>query len=329
MRIGIDAMGGDGAPANNVGGALAARDVIDETDKIILIGQSDEIRKQLPDGQLPDYVEIVHADQVVGMDEAPVDALRQKPNSSIAVMAEMHRDGKLDAIVSAGNTGACVAAAQMRLRRLPGVHRPGICILTPTYHGPVAVADVGANVNCRPSHLHQYGVMAGEYMRAVVGVDSPRVGLLSIGEEDSKGNSLVKEAAALMRDDEDLNFIGNVEGRDLFRGICDVMVCEGFVGNVVLKLMEGMAEGVLRGMFAELTATLPAETHPAIKKSSMALARKYDYNDYGGAPLLGVAGILIICHGASNEIGIRNAVRVARESVAHGINSRITELLNK
>jgi glycerol-3-phosphate acyltransferase PlsX len=329
MRIGIDAMGGDGAPESNVAGALDALELLSDEDRIVLIGVEERIRPYLPEGKLPGQIEIVHADQVVEMDEAPVDALRQKPRSSIAVMAEMHRDRALDAVVSAGNTGACVAAAQMRLRRLPGVHRPGICILTPTYHGPVAVADVGANVNCRPQHLHQYGVMASEYIRAIGNVDQPRVGLLSIGEEDSKGNLLVREAAALMRDDENLRFIGNVEGRDLFRGSCDVMICEGFVGNVVLKLMEGMAEGVLRGMLAELTAALPAEANGAIRKTSMKLAAKYDFNEYGGAPLLGVAGIFIICHGASSARGICNAVRVARDSVSHGVNSRITELLSK
>ena len=328
MRIGIDAMGGDGAPAINVAGALLSERILQPDDELVLIGDETQIRAHLPEGRLPDFLKIRHCSQVIEMHESPVDALRQKPDSSIAVMAEMHKQGEVDAVISAGSTGACVAAAQMRLRRLPGVHRPGICIVTPTFHGPVGVADVGANVNCRPQHLHQYGIMAGEYMKAITGLTSPRVGLLSIGEEDSKGNSLVKETSALMRDDDAINFIGNVEGRDLFLGVCDVMVCEGFVGNVVLKLMEGMAEGVIRGLIQELVTCAPDQA-AQIKQAVGALLKKYDYNEYGGAPLLGVSGIVIICHGASDERGIMNAVRGAREFAAFGVNDRITQLLSQ
>jgi glycerol-3-phosphate acyltransferase PlsX len=328
MRIGIDAMGGDGAPAINVNGALLAlREILDAQDELVLVGDEARIQPLLPaDESWKAQVSLQHASQQIGMDEPPVDAVRQKPDSSMAVLAELHKAGKVDAIVSAGNTGACVAAAQMRLRRLTGVHRPGIAIVTPTLQGPVAIADVGANVNCRPQHLHQYGVMSCEYMQAICGVDQPRVGLLSIGEEDSKGNLLVKETARMMREDENLNFVGNVEGRDIFRDVCDIVICEGFVGNVVLKLMEGMAMGIIRGLLQEVAATMPDKID-VIQGFGRQISRKYDFNEYGGAPLLGVAGIVIICHGASNERGIMNAVRVAKEFRAHRLNERITDLL--
>jgi glycerol-3-phosphate acyltransferase PlsX len=327
MRIGVDAMGGDRAPAEAVKGVLAARALIDPEDRVVLVGDSDAIRRHLDShGGWEDFVAVRHTDEVIGMDEAPVEALRSKPRSSIALLAEMHKAGEVEAIVSAGNTGACVAAAQMRLRRLRGVHRPGISVVTPTYHGPVAICDVGANVNCRPQHLHQYGIMASVYLSAVCGVGRARVGLLSIGQEDAKGNELVKQTRQLMRDDPNLNFIGNVEGRDLFRGVCDVMICEGFVGNVALKIMEGMAEGVVQGMLQELTRSMP-DHMPQLQQAASTLCSKYDFNEYGGAPLLGVAGICIICHGASDRRGFKNALRVAVDSAKRQVNDRIVELL--
>lgn len=329
MRIGIDAMGGDRAPVEEVKGALAARQFLNDDDRIVLIGKGDLVREHLGSPSAwSDFIEVRHADQVIGMDEAPVEALRTKPSSSLALMARLAAEGEVDACVSAGNTGACVAAAQMRLRRLRGVHRPGIAIVTPTFYGPVALCDVGANVNCRPQHLLQYGIMASIYVKAVCGVANPRVGLLSIGQEDAKGTSLVKHTRQLMKDDPAVHFIGNVEGRDLFGGVCDVVVCEGFVGNVMLKLMEGMAEGVVKAMLAELWAGIPGQDK-LIQKAGTAIAAKYDYNEYGGAPLLGVGGICIICHGASNYRGIMNAVRVAKDFATGRVNEKITELLGR
>ncbi len=329
MRIGIDAMGGDSAPVEEIRGAFSARTLLDEDDRIVLVGREDVLREHLAscDGW-EDFIEIHPAADVIGMDESPVEALRSKPDSSIAVMAEMHKRGELDACLSAGNTGAFVAAAQMRLRRLRGVHRPGIAIITPTHAGPVALCDVGANVQCRPQHLHQYALMASVYLDALCGVDKARVGLLSIGEEDAKGTDLVKRARDLMREDRDIELVGNVEGRDLFRGVCDVMVCDGFVGNVVLKLMEGMAVGVIHGLIGELVASMP-DHEGRIVQAAEGIASKYDFNEYGGAPLLGIAGICIICHGASDQRGIMNAVRVAREFAEQKVNDRIIELLNK
>ena len=331
MRIGIDAMGGDHAPTEQVKGALAARRLLSPEDRIVLVGHETQIRQHLRSHYgWEDFIEIRHADEIVGMDEPPVETLRAKPNSSLAVMAEMHRDGELDACISAGNTGAFVAAAQMRLRRLRGAHRPGIAIITPTFRGPVAICDVGANVNCRPQHLHQYGIMASIYLDAICGISNPRVALLSIGQEDAKGNELVRRTHELLKKDPTLRFVGNVEGRDLFRGVCDLMVCEGFVGNVVLKLVEGMAESVIMGLMKELTGSLKGAwglLGAKIKKTAKAILTKYDFNEYGGAPLLGVNGICIICHGASDHRGIMNAVGAAKTFAKHKVNEKITERL--
>ena len=328
MRIGIDAMGGDRAPAEPAKGAIAAREWLSEDDRVVLIGDEPKIRACLAEAGGPQaHIDVRHTDQVIHMAESPVEALRSKPGSSIAVMAEMHKSGQIDACISAGNTGACVAAAQMRLRRLRGVHRPGIAVITPTFRTPVTICDVGANVNCRPQHLHQYGVMASVYAKAICGIEDPRVGVLSIGEEEAKGNALVKETRDLLKADPAVTFVGNIEGRDLFRGICDVVVCDGFVGNVVIKLMEGMASSVFEGIMREILQAFPTQVD-SIKRASAEMIRKYDFNEYGGAPLLGVAGICIICHGASNHRGIMNAVRVAKDFSRRQVNEQITDLLS-
>lgn len=328
MRIGIDAMGSDSAPEVEIQGALAAKDLLSAEDRIVLVGHERELRARLNgSANWQDWIEIQHAEQVIRMDDPPVEALRTKPDSSIARMAQMHRDGQIDCCISAGNTGACVAAAHMRLHRLANVHRPGIAIITPTMHGPVALCDVGANVDCRPQHLHQYAVMASVYIRTIAGIANPRVGLISVGEEEGKGNELVKRTHELMKADPAVNFIGNVEGRDLFNGTCDVIVCDGFVGNVMIKLMEGMADGVVKGMIGELIRGLPPDVGLQAKKAAQAVMGKYDYNEYGGAPLLGVDGICIICHGSSNHRGIMNAVRVAKTFSKTCVNEQITKLL--
>jgi len=329
MRIGIDAMGGDGAPRAEVQGAVDASALLDDDDRIVLVGDEAVIREYLSayDGW-DKCIEVHHASQSVGMNESPVEALRSKPDSSMAVMVRLHKERQIDACISAGNTGAFAVAGQMLLRRLKRVHRPGIAILTPTPRGPVAVCDVGANVSCRPLHLYQYGLMASVYLNAMCGIAEPRVGLLSIGSEDAKGNDLVKRTRELFQGDPRIPFVGNVEGRDLFSGVCDVMVCEGFVGNVVLKLMEGMVEGVMTAMVKELTNTIPDQT-AALEQVAASTFAKYDFNEYGGAPLLGVNGICIICHGASDHRGIKNAVKVVRELAKHRMNERIMEVLSQ
>ena len=327
MRIGIDAMGSDHAPAEEAKGALAAREFLTGDDHIVLFGDEKAIRPHL-DGTTgwQDRITIHHTDQAIGMNEKPVEALRAKPNSSIAMLAQAHAESKVDACISAGNTGAFVAAASMRLKRIPGLHRPGIAVVTPTYYGPVILCDVGANVSCRPQHLHQYGIMSSIFSRVICGIANPRVGLLSVGEEEAKGNDLVKKTYDLLKNDSSVNFTGNAEGRDIFRGTFDVVVCEGFVGNVVLKLMEGMAEAVVRAIVGEAAAVAPQHVD-GVKLAAKSLLHKWDFNEYGGAPLLGVDGICIICHGASDFRGIKNAVRVAKDFSARQVNPQIAQQL--
>ena len=324
MRIGLDVMGGDRGPAEIIAGALEAREFLGDEDCIVLVGDQTVIDKHLGEAESCSYIEIKHAEEAIGMGEPPVEALRAKPKSSIAVMAVMQHEGELDACVSAGNTGACVAAAQMRLRRLKGVHRPGIAVLAPTFHGPVALCDVGANVNCRPRHLHQYGLMTSIYMSAVCDMEAPRVGLLSIGQEEGKGNDLVKKASDLMKEDPHINFVGNVEGHDLLRNVMDVMVCEGFVGNVVLKLTEGLGQGVAHGLIEQLKLIMPDQIE-RIRQAAKNISRMYDSNQHGGAPLLGINGTWIICHGAINSMGIKHAIREAKQCLDHNVNQRITQ----
>lgn len=325
MRIGLDAMGGDLGPANAVEGGLQAREQLSSDDIVVLVGDRAVIEAEL-DGKNTDQIEIAHASQVVGMEESPVEALRTKPDSSLAVLGQLHKAGEIDAMISAGNTGATVASAQMYLRRLDGVHRPGITIVAPTFHGPVALCDVGANVNCRPEHLYQYGVMASLYVSACSQIDNPRVGLLSVGEEQGKGNDLVKKTNEMLAGDPNINFVGNVEGRDLIGGVCDVMVCEGFVGNVVLKLFESMGSQLVRGVIGQMVEDMPDQIE-RIMGTAEKIKAQYDYNIYGGAPLLGAAGICMICHGKTTSMGLGNAVAGAKRYASQGVNQRIVEQL--
>src|SRR4051812_47485960 len=238
VRAAVDVMGGDKAPAAILRGCWEATPLLNGGDKILLVGDESTIKKGLEasglDSAARGHYSIIPTTEVIAMDESPVEAVRGKPNSSISVMCKLASKGEADAVISAGNTGACVAASQLRMRLLPGVARPGIAVIIPTFHGPVVLCDVGANIASRPKHLQQYALMAGAYASAVLGIENPRVGLLSIGEEDAKGTTMVKESRKLMRDEPLINFVGNVEGRDLFKGVVDVVVCDGFVGNIVL-----------------------------------------------------------------------------------------------
>jgi glycerol-3-phosphate acyltransferase PlsX len=306
--------------------------LLDDGDSVCLVGDEKIIREGLDASSLsPDCrkrYRIVHTTQVVSMDESPVEAIRGKPDSSIAVMCKLASKREVDAVISAGNTGACVAAAQLRMRLLPGVSRPGIAVILPTFHGPVVICDVGANPEPKPTHLEQYAFMAGAYATAVCGRKEPRVGLLSIGEEDAKGNTLTKEARKMMRDEPQINFVGKVEGRDLFKGVVDVVVCDGFVGNIVLKFTEGMADGLFRTIAAEIKQAAPAlvsQFDPIMKK----IYANHDWQEYGGAPLLGVDGYCLICHGRSEARAIKNAVRVAKQLVNSKINEKIVETIEK
>ena len=325
MRIAIDAMGGDNAPGEIISGALEAIELLDGNDEVILVGPKEIIEPRLPSSK--SRITVVDAPEVIEMDEAPIESLRKKRNSSISVMAKMAKEGQADALISAGNTGACVVAFQMRMRNLSGVNRPGIAVVFPTFEGPVTICDVGANIACKPINLYQYGVMAKMYSKHVLGIENPRVGLMSIGQEDAKGDETVKKTRELMKADANLNFIGNIEGRDIFKGVCDVVVCDGFVGNVILKLTEGAVDGLFKAIKHELgqeKLLLAMKFKPVMKR----IYKKYDYNEYGGAPLLGINGTALICHGASESKTIKNAILTAKAFHTKKINDKIVEYLS-
>ncbi len=317
MRIGMDAMGGDHAPAEIVRGVELGLRHLGPQDEILLYGLREAVEAECRAANLNDpRVRIEPCSQVIGMDEPPVDALRHKRDASIVRLAVAAGRRELDAIISAGNTGAFAAACQLKIGPVGGVSRPGIAVVMPTFHGPVVICDVGANVAPKPHHLHEYARMCDLYARLILGIPQPRVGLVSIGEEEGKGSPLVKEATALIKDDAALQFIGNVEGRDIFGGACDIAVCDGFVGNVMLKLTEGLAEGLFKTIVAEIRD----EGQELVQKFEPVVARiwrKHDFAEYGGAPLLGINGVVIICHGRSDRRAIGNAIRVAVEQVRH------------
>ena len=328
MRAAVDVMGGDRAPAAILQGCWDAARFITSEDRIHLVGDEKIISAALKEANLPPelrncYV-VVPTTQVIEMDESPVEAIRNKPDSTISVMCKLVAKGDADVAISAGNTGACVAAAQLRMRLLSGVSRPGIAVVYPTFYGPVVLCDVGANPEPKPKHLRDYAIMAAAYASAACGIANPRVGLISIGEEDAKGNSIVKEARKLLREEPLVNFVGNVEGKDLFRGIVDVAVCDGFVGNIVLKFTEGMSEGMFQTILAELQEFSPEllqQFAPVFKK----IYQKHDWQEYGGAPLLGVGGYCLICHGRSEARAIMNAIRVGKQLFSSGVNQRIVD----
>ena len=326
MRIAIDAMGGDNAPREIVRGVVEALENPNRPD-LTLFGDERTIGEELQGWKYnSDRLHVVHTSQVIGMAELPVEALRRKRDSSIMQIVLRCAAKEYDACISAGNTGAFAAAAQLKLGLLEGVSRSGIAVVIPSFHGPLVVCDVGANVSAKPHHLKDYAVMASSYAREVVGVKDPRVGLLSIGEEDAKGNELVKETWQMLKEADGIRFVGNVEGRALFSGECDVGVCDGFVGNVVLKLTEGLSEGLLQTIAHEIAEQSPemAERFEPVVK---AIWERHDYSEYGGAPLLGVNGVCIICHGRSDHRAIRNAVRVVCEFIAHDLNAKFVQCL--
>jgi glycerol-3-phosphate acyltransferase PlsX len=265
------------------------------------------------------------------MDESPVEAVRSKPDSSLVRMALLgsskKSDSPADVVISAGNTGACVSAATMYMRRLPGAHRPGIACTFPSTNGPVVICDVGANPEPRPTHLAQYAVMAEIYAQRVLGIARPRVAQMNIGSEEAKGTGMIKQVRDILRTVPDLNYIGYVEGRDVFEGAADVIVTDGFVGNTMLKLAEGLSISIFKMLFHEALETDPElalRLEPVLKR----LFKKNDYHEYGGAPLLGVNGVCVICHGSSEARTIRNAIRNAREYVTAGVNQAISERLS-
>jgi glycerol-3-phosphate acyltransferase PlsX len=313
MRIAIDAMGGDKAPAKILEGALDALSLLDADDQLILVGNK-EIIEQHAGAKIAaagPRVRIEHASQVITMDDSPAQAIRHKRDSSIVRMVKLAKDGAADAIISAGNTGALVAAGVLMLKPLAGAERPGIAVFIPTEKGAIMLCDAGANTQPKPAHLHQYAVMASLYVQAVRGTANPTVGILNIGTEDEKGTPLVKEARELIEKDKSVNLIGYVESRDLAKHPCDVVVTDGFTGNVVLKLIEGWSEAMFLSFQKEVMAE-GGEAAAKLKPIFGRLMKRYDHEEIGGALLLGVQGVFMKVHGSGGARAIKNAVAAAK-----------------
>ena len=328
IRVAVDAMGGDNAPGALVRGAVQA--LSDEADlELVFVGDEGRIHKELAvagaDG-CKSRIRIVHASQVVGMDEPPVEAVKTKKDSSLIRMAELAAAKEVDAVLSAGNTGACAAVCQLKMKPLPCVTRPGIAVTIPAFHGPFVLCDVGANIQAKPRHLYEYAIMATLYAQRVLGIKEPRVAVMSIGAESGKGTGLVKQTYDLLKADLSIHFVGNAEGRDLFENKCDVAVCDGFVGNIILKFVEGLAEGLFRTIAREFEDEDP-ELRGKFTTALDRVWRRHDYSRYGGAPLLGLNGVCIICHGRSNEFAVYNAVKAARRFVEQGLSQAIAARL--
>ena len=322
-RIAVDAMGSDAAPLTEVEGAiLAARERYAE---VLLVGPQDLLKKELGRrGARGLNIEVVHASEVITMEDAAAKSFRRKRDSSIRVASRLVREGKADGLISAGNTGAVMTTVKIVLGALEGVDRPALAAVFPTSRGTAAVLlDVGANVDCKPHHLEQFAVMGQTYYRVIFGIDHPRVGLLSIGAEEHKGNDLTREAFLCLKR-LPLNFVGNVEGQDLYNGRVEVVVCDGFIGNVALKISEGLVEAVSSLLREALSSTLSSKVgYVLARRAFQNFKKRVDYSEYGGAPLLGVRGVCIICHGGSNANAIKNAIRVAAEFAAGRVNEKI------
>lgn len=327
MKVAVDAMGGDNAPEAIVEGAvLAAMEV--STEEVILVGDKARVERELAKyrcEQLP--LKVVHAPQVVEMHESPGRALRTKRNSSISVALDLMKEGKSDAVVTAGNSGAAMAISMWRLKTLEGVERPALASLHPTLTGVSILIDAGGNVDCKPIHLVQFAIMGELYARFISNKDHPRVGLLSNGKEDSKGNDLTKRVHAILKKSA-LNYIGYVEGRDIYSGMADVIVCDGFVGNVALKSSEGIAESFGAMLGREIHRNLWARIgYFFMRKALENFRRRVDYSEYGGVPLLGINGTCFVCHGHSSPKAIKNAIRAASTYRRRDINRFLIEAL--
>ncbi|BAY43939.1 fatty acid/phospholipid synthesis protein PlsX [Scytonema sp. HK-05] len=324
VRIAIDAMGGDHAPSEIVAGALRAREELGV--KVLLVGDPQQIESKLPPKINMAQLEIVPAEDAIAMDEEPLSGIRRKPKASINVAMDLVKQKQADAVVSAGHSGAAMASALLRLGRLRGIDRPAIGAVFPTMVAskPVLILDVGANVDCRPKFLEQFAVMGSVYSQYVLGIPKPLVGLLNIGEEDSKGNDAAVRAHQLLRENSRITFVGNAEGRDVLSGHFDVIVCDGFVGNVLLKFAEAVGEVMLQIVREELPQGLHGQIGTAILKPNLKrIKQRMDHAEHGGALLLGVDGICIISHGSSQAPSIFNAIRMAKEAVDNQVLDRI------
>ena len=328
MRIAIDAMGGDHAPAEIIHGAILALDLLAPADELILVGNPEVIKAAAgPALAAHPNVRIEPASQVILMDDSPVEAVRSKRDSSIVRMVKLAAGGRADAIISAGNTGALVAAGVLMLKPLPGVERPGIAVTIPTMKGPVMLCDAGANTQPKPAHLYHYAVMASLYVQHVHGIAHPRVAILNIGTEEEKGTPLVKEARVLLAADKALHFTGYIEARDIFKHAADVVVTDGFTGNITLKLIEGCTEALIHTIRHEVaaeSADLAAQFKPAMQR----VWKRYDHEEHGGALLLGVSGSFLKVHGSGSRRAIRNAVAAAQKAIASNINQKIIDRLS-
>jgi glycerol-3-phosphate acyltransferase PlsX len=324
MKIAVDAMGGDHAPREVIRGAVQAANELGF--RIILVGREDSIRDELGSMKVREgLVEVVHAPEIVEMCELPGVAIRKKKQSSIRVGLNLVAEDAASSFVSAGNSGAVMAGALYVLRKVKGIDRPAITATIPTPAGPIVLIDAGANVDCKPAHLVQFGFMGDTYARKILRITRPRVALMSIGAEESKGTDMTREAAAIFRRT-GLNFVGNMEGRDFFAGKADVFVCDGFVGNVALKTMEGMASALGHFLKDEIGKSMLAKLGVELAGGAIRRVRKrLDYTEYGGAPLLGVKGGVVICHGSSDAKAIKNAIRAAESLHEYRVDEEIAE----
>ena len=330
MKIALDAMGGDFAPKNTIAGAALALRELRQITKLYLVGDEDRIKAELALNKCKDKrIEIVHASQVVEMTDAAVESVRRKKDSSVSRAVDLVKNGDAEAIVSAGHTGAAVAATTIKLRTLPGVERPGIASVIPTESNVFVLIDAGANIDARPMHLLQYAIMGSVYSRQVLKYANPAIGLMSIGDEDVKGSEFTKDVFKLLKESK-LNFRGNIERHDLFKNPVEVVLCDGFVGNVVLKTCEAIADAIFDWLKHELKKTPVRMTGACIAKGAFkAIKKKTNYEEYGGSPLLGVNGICIIAHGSSTPKAIKNAIRVAAEGIQQQINPHIVAEIKK
>jgi glycerol-3-phosphate acyltransferase PlsX len=319
MKIALDAMGGDYAPAVTVAGAIEAVNESREL-SVILVGNKIELTNELKDKDYPaSSINIKHASQVVDMGESPVAALRRKKDSSIKIAIDLLKSGESDAMVSAGNSGVVMATALFVLGKLRGVERPAIAAVMPTLKGLFILIDAGANVDCKANHLLQFAIMGRAYAKNIFDIEDPKVGLLGIGEEDAKGNELTREAFKLLKGS-GINFIGNIEGKDIFAGYADVVVCDGFVGNIALKISEGLAETIVKMLKREVSDKAPGRIGYLFFKDALkGFKKRTDYSEYGGAPLLGISKPCIISHGRSTSKAIKNAIKLAGEIYKKGV----------
>ena len=330
MKIALDAMGGDFGPPNLVGGAVLALREYPQIDKLFLVGDTPQIEAELKKLKCNDRrIEIVHSTQVVAMSDGAVDSVRRKKDSSVSRAVDLVKKGEAAAIVSAGHTGAAVAATTIKLRTLPGIDRPGIAAVIPSETNIFVLIDAGANSDAKPEHLLQYGIMGSVYSRHVLGYQNPSIGLMSIGGEDVKGTDLTKEVFKMLKRSA-LNFRGNIEGHDLFAHPVEVVVCDGFVGNVILKTCESVGDAIFKWLKHELVKSKVRMAGAFLaQKAFQAIKKRVNYEEYGGSPLLGVNGICIIAHGASTPLAIKNALRVAAESIEQQVNPHIIEEISR